>query len=75
MKSKDLIKKLHILDKWSYNFRYPVNTKGKYNFAFNTKINLSGIISLYYEIQPFKLYTQDVLNDFCEVHKRNCSTK
>jgi len=53
--------KLHKLDKGSFNFRYPVDTKGDYNFTWDTRENLSEIINLYYSIQPFLVFTDAVL--------------
>jgi len=55
--------KLHNLDKGSFNFRYPVDIHGNRNFTWDTRENLFEIINLYYEIQPFILYTEDVLED------------
>lgn len=55
--------KLHNLDKGSYCFRYPVDIYGNRNFTWNTRENLFEILNLYYAIQPFILYTTDVLED------------
>ena len=55
--------KLHNLDKGSFNFRYPVDVNGTRNFTWETRENLFDILNLYYEIQPFILYTENVLED------------
>jgi len=53
--------KLHKLDKCSFNFRYPVDTKGNYNFNWDKKENIAEIINLYYKIQPFIIFTNRIL--------------
>lgn len=53
--------KLHCLDKGSFNFRYPVDTKGKYNFSWDTKENIADILNLFNNIEPFLLFTEAVL--------------
>jgi len=53
--------KLHNLDKGSFNFRYPVNGEGEYNFVWNKKENLKEIISAFNEIHPLLVCTVDVL--------------
>lgn len=63
LKFNPLKTKLHNLDKGSYNFRYPVDVFGNRSFTWETKENLFEIINLYYEIQPFLLYTENVLDD------------
>ncbi|AOW19387.1 hypothetical protein [Urechidicola croceus] len=60
-KFKPLKNKLHNLDKGSFNFRYPVDTNGNYNFEWDEKENIADIINLYYKIQPFLLFTNRVL--------------
>lgn len=52
---------IHNLDAGSFNFRYPIDTDGKLNFEWNDKVNVADIIDMYYEIQPFLLYTENVL--------------
>ena len=58
-----LIEKLHKLDKASFSFRYPVDTKGNSNITWDVRENISDIINLFEEIQPFLLYTEAVLID------------
>ena len=53
--------KLHKLDKGSFNFRYPVDTKGNFNFNWDKEENLAEIINLFYDIQPFIIFTNRVL--------------
>ncbi|MFV9552576.1 hypothetical protein [Algibacter sp. PT7-4] len=53
--------KLHKLDKGSFNFRYPVDVKGNYNFNWDKEENISDIINLYYKIQPFIIFTNRIL--------------
>ena len=60
-KFKPLKSKLHKLDKGSFNFRYPVDRKGNYNFEWDKKENIAEIVNLYYEIQPFLIFTDRVL--------------
>lgn len=60
-KFKPLKNKLHKLDKGSFNFRYPVDRNGNYNFEWDKKENIAEIINLYYEIQPFLIFTNRVL--------------
>jgi hypothetical protein len=52
---------LHTLDKGSYNFRYPVDTDGIYNFEWNTELNVDEIVEAFYKIQPFIVFTDAVL--------------
>jgi len=52
---------LHNLDEGSFNFRYPVDTSGVPNFDWNDKVQVADIIDMYYKIQPFLLYTENVL--------------
>lgn len=54
---------LHNLDQGSYNFRYPVNTSGVPNFDWNDKVQIADIIDMYYKIQPFLMYTENVLTE------------
>lgn len=61
VKSNQLIQKMHNLDKGSYSFRYPVDKNKKYNFDFSTVENVSDIIEMFNEIQPFLLFSTDVL--------------
>jgi hypothetical protein len=58
---KPLKNKLEKLDKGSFNFRYPVDTKGNYNFNWEKKENIAGIVNLYYTIQPFIIFTNRIL--------------
>ncbi len=51
----------HNLDEGSFNFRYPVDTNGKMNFDWDETINVADIIDMYYQIQPFLLFTEIVL--------------
>ena len=60
-KFKPLKNKLHKLDKGSFNFRYPVDTNGNYNFEWDEKENIAEIINLYYNIQPFLIFTNRIL--------------
>ena len=55
--------KLHQLDRGSFNFRYPVDTSGNFNFNMTDKVNLAEIINAFNEIQPFLVFTHDVLLD------------
>ena len=52
---------LHNLDGSSANFRYPVDTSGTVNFNYTETVQLADIIEMYYKIQPFILYTENVL--------------
>lgn len=56
-----LKEKLHKLDKGSFNFRYPVDTKGNYNFNWDKEVNIADIVNLYYKIQPFMIFTNRIL--------------
>nr|WP_299201329.1 hypothetical protein [uncultured Brumimicrobium sp.] len=58
---ESLKKILHDLDKGSFNFRYPFNTSKVSNFEWNDKIQVADIIDMYYKIQPFLLFTENVL--------------
>lgn len=55
--------KLHSLDSNSICFRYPIDKKGKNNFDWNTREDLLEIVNLYYDIQPFILYTSNVFDE------------
>jgi hypothetical protein len=57
-KCTPMVTKFQKLDKGSFNFRYPVDTNGNYNFAWDTRINISDIIDLYYSIHPFLIFTE-----------------
>jgi len=52
---------LHELDKGSYNFRYPVDTENNFNFERNAQINIADIVEAFYELQPFLIFTDQVL--------------
>ncbi|WP_298265935.1 hypothetical protein [uncultured Lutibacter sp.] len=58
---KPLKNKLHKLDQGSFNFRYPVDIKGNYNFNWDKEENIADIINLYYRIQPFLIFTDRIL--------------
>jgi F0F1-type ATP synthase gamma subunit len=60
-KFEPLKEKFHKLDNGSFNFRYPVDTEGNYNFNWNEEENLADIIDMYYSIQPFLAFTGAVL--------------
>ncbi len=75
---KQIIDALHVLDKGSYNFRYPVNKEGEANFKrlplkkilkkhrgliYSDHINISNIINCFYKIDKFLDHTIDVLWD------------
>lgn len=64
-KLKDIF---HNLDQGSYNFRYPVDKKGKQNFNWNEQINIADIIELFYKLQPFILFTDSVLSEYGAFH-------
>ncbi len=52
---------LHQLDKGSYNFRYPVDTDGNYNFEWDEQVNIADIVDAFYKLQPFMIFTDQVL--------------
>jgi hypothetical protein len=52
---------LHNLDEGSANFRYPVDTSGVAHFEYTDKVQVADIIDMYYKIQPFLMYTENVL--------------
>ena len=52
---------LHQLDKASYNFRYPVDTDGNYNFEWDEQVNIADIVDAFYKLQPFIVFTDQVL--------------
>lgn len=54
---------LHNLDKGSFSFRYPVDTAGNPNFNRNDKVQVADIIDMYYKIQPFLVFTENVLTE------------
>ncbi len=54
---------LHKLDERSYSFRYPVDTDGNPNFNWLEKMNIADLINSFYFIQPFLLFTENVLVD------------
>lgn len=60
-KLEPLKTKLHQLDQGSYSFRYPVDPNHKPNFEWSDKIFIDEIVELFYEIQPFLLFTDLVL--------------
>lgn len=60
-KFEPLKDKLHKLDKGSFNFRYPVDRNGNYNFDWDEKVNIAEIINLFYSIQPFIIFTNRIL--------------
>ncbi len=62
-KFSPMVDKFHELDQGSYNFRYPVDTKGEQNFTWDTRENISEIIDIYYSIQPFLVFTENVLDE------------
>lgn len=62
-KVETLTSQLHKLDKGSFNFRYPVNTEGKYNFTWDIRVNISEIIDMYYLTQDFLVFIENVLDD------------
>jgi len=62
-KCSPMVTKFKKLDQGSFNFRYPVDTNGNYNFTWDTRENISDIIDLYYSIQPFLIFTENVLQD------------
>lgn len=60
-KFETLKDRLHKLDQNSFNFRYPVDTNGKYNFTWTIKENLMDIIKAFNYIDPLLISTCDVL--------------
>lgn len=52
---------LHELDNGSFNFRYPVDTTGKFNFKRTEKKNIKEIVKAFNEVDPFLVSTVDVL--------------
>lgn len=60
-KFEPLKDKFHKLDEGSFNFRYPVDTEGNYNFNWDEEENLADIIDMFYSIQPFLAFTDAVL--------------
>jgi len=61
MKFSPLVDKLHKLDQGSFNFRYPVDTNGNYNFSWDTRENISEIVDMYYSIQSFLVFIENAL--------------
>lgn len=59
--TEELKNTLHQLDKGSYNFRYPVDTEGNYNFEWDTDVNIADIVAAFYKLQPFLVFTDQVL--------------
>ncbi len=52
---------LHQLDKGSYNFRYPVDTEGNFNFEWDEQVNIADIVDAFYKLQPFLVFIDQVL--------------
>jgi len=63
MKFSPLVDKLHKLDQGSFNFRYPVDTNGNYNFSWDTRENISEIVDMYYSIQSFLVFIENALTE------------
>ena len=62
-KISPMVDKLQKLDRGSCSFRYPVDADGNYYFSWDARENLSEIIDAFYSIQPFLVFTENVLNE------------
>jgi hypothetical protein len=60
-KLKPLEELIHKLVEGSFSFRYPVDIEGKPNFNWDEKVNVADIINMFYEVQPFLIFTENVL--------------
>lgn len=57
----ELVDILHKLDVGSYEFRYPIDTLKMPNFEWSDRVLVGDIVNLYYRIQTFLLYLENVL--------------
>ena len=62
-KFKLLTAKFTQIDNGSFNFRYPIDTKGNYNFEWEYEEDIAKILDIYYDIIDLLNYTVDVLTD------------
>ncbi len=68
-KTESCLRQFTLLDSGSFNFRYPIDTQGKPNFAPDRTIDLVELKRLYNDAMVLLRHTTDVLGEYVEIYR------